>query len=253
VQFLDRFHADQQRPSREPQVGLDGYISTPGDQLRVRLRLEHRDALVQRRRTRKTGHRECLKLAYRRVEAIAEVPVRRADHGVRGVANRPVARASTQVAARRQRVAWTVAIAPMLLREQAHHEAGRAVAALRTAAGRHRLLHLGEFALLRERFDGVELTVRRRWQRHQAGIDDPIGGAALLVGDHRHGTGAALTFGASFLGSREPARPDEVEQRYVRRDLTDVNLAAVEQERDAHTPRSDPGSLIPDPGRTTSS
>jgi hypothetical protein len=39
----------------------------------------------------------------------------------------------------------------------------------------------------------------------------------------------------------------------VRRDLTDVNLAAVEQERDAHTPRSDPGSLIPDPGRTTSS
>jgi hypothetical protein len=52
----------------------------------------------------------------------------------------------------------------------------------------------------------------------------------VVVGDHRHGTRAALTFGASFLRSGQPTRPNEVEQRDVRRDVIDMNLAPVEQE-----------------------
>ena len=130
----------------------------------------------------------------------------------------------------RERIAWALAVTPMLFREQAHDEARRAVTTLRAAGSSHCLLHLGQDPVSCQRFDRVELTVGSRRKQHQAAVDDTIGGAALLLGNHRHGAGAALTFGASFLGPRQPARSDEVEQRYLRRVLTDMNVAAVQDD-----------------------
>ena len=63
----------------------------------------------------------------------------------RGVADGPVAGAAAEIAAQLVGIARAGAAGTVVLGEQAHHEARRAVAALRTAARGHRLLNFREF------------------------------------------------------------------------------------------------------------
>ena len=145
MQLGDRFDADQVRPPLAPQVRLDAEIGAAGDQRGVGIWPQHRDAFRRASTGReKPSTVDALERRRRPLEAIAEAARRRADRRQRRIANRAIAGAAAQIAGHRQRIAWPLPVAPVLLGEQAHDEARRAVAALRSAGGRHRLLHVGQ-------------------------------------------------------------------------------------------------------------
>ena len=157
---------------------------------------------------------------------------RQVVHAFRRVEDRPVAGAAAQVA--RQRVAHRLPIGPagvLVEPEQAHHEAGRAEAALRAVALDHRLLHrmqrVGRGEAL-HRVDGLAVHGR---QQADAGVDAiPREAIASRFGD-RHRARAAVALGAAFLRAGELsvlAQPRE--QGGLRRHALDLDGRAVQQE-----------------------
>ena len=94
-----------------------------------------------------------------------------------GVADGTVAGASAQIAGERHRVARAEPVGTVLLAEQAHHEPGRAVAALRSAGRGHRGLRVGEVAAIGQRLDGVDFPPGDGRHRHETAVHDPVGAA----------------------------------------------------------------------------
>src|SRR5436190_458872 len=122
----------------------------------------------------------------------------------RRVDDRTITGAATEVAG--QRIVdgaprWT--FRRFVQREQRHHEAGRAKAALRCVTFDERLLDRMQRAVVAfQALGGDELLAVERWHELNAGIDgaepDAIAGK---LSDH-DGAGAAIALGATFL------RPD---------------------------------------------
>ena len=121
----------------------------------------------------------------------------------RRVDDRPIAGAAAQIP--RQHivdfVAARAAVALVIVREQAHHDARRAKAALRAMQTRHRLLHRMQHAVFgeildRDQFGAVELAEQR-----DARIDRLVSQAAIALAHDDDGAGAAIAFRAAFFGA----------------------------------------------------
>ena len=142
--------------------------------------------------------RDRLGLARAEVVALAQLV-----HAARGIDDRPVPGAAAEVAGKHVEDALPARRAVFMIeREQGHHEAGRAEAALRAVTLDHGLLHgvqgaVGPAQVLdRDQLLAVEL-------RHEqdAGVDRAIADAIALELAQHHGTGAAIALGAAFLGA----------------------------------------------------
>src|SRR5258708_12821263 len=68
-------------------------------------------------------------------------------------------------------VAWASASGPVVFREQAYHESRSTVAALGATVFNHGPLHWGQFALLDQRFHGIDFLPRYHREEHQAAIN----------------------------------------------------------------------------------
>ena len=91
----------------------------------------------------------------------------------RRIHDRPIAGAATEIAGQHvvDGVAAGTAIARMIVREQAHHDAGRAEAALRAMQARHRFLHGMQRAVLGEVFDRDQLCAVDLAEQRDAGVN----------------------------------------------------------------------------------
>src|SRR5438105_2110782 len=156
-------------------------------------------------------------------------------HSVRGLDDRTIAGAAAQVA--RQRV---VDIAPsrparrLVEREQRHHEAGRAKAALRAVALDHRLLHRMQSAVLAaQAFDGDKRLAVERWHELDARIDSAIAQRAVVDFRRDNGARAAIAFGAAFFRARASAIFAQVLKHGARRiHVAERDDLAVERKTD---------------------
>ncbi len=130
--------------------------------------------------------------------------------------------------------ASSAAFAAVVEREHRHREARRAEAALRRVRVDQRLLHRMQRAVRgrkpvdRQHAGAIELR-----QQHQAGIDRLVVQAiAVRPADH-DGAGAAVAFGAAFLGAGQAGvEPQPVERGRGRRHARHGARLAVEQEAD---------------------
>ena len=135
----------------------------------------------------------------------------------RDVGDGPVAGAAAQVAADRFGIE-AVAARAVVLAEQADDEAGRAVAALRSAGADHRVLHrVQAVAAPARRLDGHDrLAVRPSASGHQTAVDRLDSAVARARRpQHGDGAGAALALGAALLGAGQAAGAEPLEQRDV--------------------------------------
>ena len=153
-----------------------------------------------------------------------------------GVDDRPVAGAAAEIA--RETIVDLGAVGSLALamemREQAHDNARRAKTALRPMPRGHRRLHRMQPSVVRkvlhrDQFAAVELA-----ECGDAGVDRLINQAAVVLpGDH-HGAGAAIAFGAAFLGSgRALLQPQPVEHGCLRHKPIEPNGPAFAAELDA--------------------
>ena len=116
----------------------------------------------------------------------------------RRTTDRRVAGAATEVALG----GVVIQFAAVAAREQAHHEARRAVAALRTGMIDQRLLRRMQHLAIRQRFHGEDLAPHYRAHRQQAAVHRTVVRAAIGVGlDHCDRAGAAVAVAAAFLGA----------------------------------------------------
>src|SRR5262249_19245114 len=112
----------------------------------------------------------------------------------------------------------------------------RAVAALRTAAFGHGALRFAQLTVRGQRLDGVNLPPGGHREKHQTAVDDMKGACALLRLNEGDRTCAAFAFCAAFLGTSEPLRTNEIEERHVRLGIVDADVPAVQKEIYRHAP-----------------
>ena len=127
-------------------------------------------------------------------------------------------------------IARPFAAGTVLFGEQAHHETGRAIAALGAAGVHQGLLCFGEGAVMREGLDGVDLLAGQHRQEQQAAIDGHVGAPRAVLSDYHHSASAALPFGAAFLGAGEALRAQEIEQCVLGVETPRANGPAIEKE-----------------------
>ena len=154
-------------------------------------------------------------------------------HPTRRVDDRTIAGAAAEVAGERIiNDATRRALDGLVQREQRHHEARRAKAALRAVAVDERLLDRMQRAVCAgQALDGDELLAVERRHELDARIDrakaDP---AAVKLADD-DGTGAAIAFGTAFLGSgAAQILAQKLKDRAGRVDGIERNDVAVERE-----------------------
>ena len=144
----------------------------------------------------------------------------------RRIHDRPIAGAAAEIAGQHvvDGVAAGIAAARLIVREQAHHDAGRAEAALRAVQARHRFLHGMQRAVLGEILDRDQLCAVDLAEQRDAGIDRLMHQAAVALARHHHGAGAAIALRAAFLGAgRTLLKAQPIKQRGARRKLLDAH------------------------------
>ena len=124
------------------------------------------------------------------LQAGAEPVGRRRAERSRGIGDGPVPRAAAEVAVEGTRIAGADPSRAVVLRHQAHDEAGRAIAALRSASGREGLLRRRQAIVVCKRLDGVDFAAGGHRQQHQAAVDRAVLAACLVrtvrTGSPRH-------------------------------------------------------------------
>ena len=111
--------------------------------------------------------------------------------------------------------------------EQAHHDPGRAEAALRGVSVDHRLLQRMQFAACGEILDRDQLGAVELAQEQNAGVERLVGEPAALEPRQHHRACAAIPFGAAFLRSlRSHLLPQPIENGRARGELAEINIAA---------------------------
>ena len=120
-------------------------------------------------------------------------------------------------------------------RIERHDEARRAIAALGAVAVGHGRLHRVQAAAVRQPLDGQHVGAVEVRQGQETGIDRPEGPGAFGAGGQHHRAGAAIPFGAAFLGAGEAqVFADIVQRRDVGRHVPDGVPPAVEMELQCH-------------------
>ena len=235
AQLVDRFEADEVRPARAAQVRFDAQVGAAGDDDVAPGWLasiaKHSASVVGReKRVQRARDRAAARAAPRRSQKRAG---RRRPERERRVANRTIARAPAEIARHRQRIARTDAVPAVVLGEQAHDEAGRAVAALRSAGRGHGLLRLGQLAVVGERLHGVDLVVRRPTAARAGSCSPRDTRCRPRRGDTRATAHAPHSPSAqpSFAPVR-PLRAHEIQQRRVRGGRVHAHGASVQDEID---------------------
>src|SRR5258708_22914929 len=114
-------------------------------------------------------------------------------------------------------VAWASASGPVVLREQAYRESRSTVAALGATVFNQGPLHWGQFALLDQRFHGIDFLPRYHREEHQAAINWRVNapGAVLpgvVLPDHDHGAGPAFAFRTTLFGPGQAFRTQKVKE-----------------------------------------
>ena len=130
--------------------------------------------------------------------------VRRLSTGLqRGIDDGPITGAAAEIAGERvvRRAAAQGPLAFVVESEQAHHDAGRAEAALRTVSVHHGGLNRVQFPVRREILDRDELGSVDLAEQQDAGIDGLVMHPAAAHPAQSHGAGAAIALGATFLGA----------------------------------------------------
>ncbi len=169
-------------------------------------------------------------LGHLRQAPLVPVVLRRVELG-EGVADRAVAGAAAEVAADRlgPDLAGLAALA-VVLGEEAHHEARRAVAALRAAGLDHRRLRRVQLVAVGEAVHGQHLAAGQPHRGHQARVHGEEA-AALAVRSHQHHrAGTALALGAALLHTGQAPLAQEVEQRLVGIGLAQGDGASVDDD-----------------------
>ncbi len=201
-----------------PQVGRHAEVRIPRDEFRnVILRGEFQ-TLAETAGPRESSSRgfivHGMNPRSRQIETPPQRAIRWSAERLHGVADRPVACAPAKIPAQSIGVE-TISVPAELFREHADDEAGCAVSALRSAALRHSPLHLAQ-AGFRQRFHSVDFATGGGRKGNQTTIDRLIRGAFVCGCHEQDCTGAALTFSAAFLRTRQPTAPDVVEKRDLR-------------------------------------
>ena len=164
-------------------------------------------------------------------------------HAAAGGNDRLVARAAAEIAG--QRILDAPDVRRGLVepeREERHHEARRAEAALRAVALHHRLLDRMQTAIRAfEMLDREQLAAIQRRQEADAGIDRFIAQIAAVEPPDNDGAGAAIAFGAAFLRAGHAlVEPQPVEHRQGRVAAVEFDQPVAEQEAQplTHSARS---------------
>ncbi len=125
---------------------------------------------------------------------------------------------------------------PIVLAEQADHEARSAVAALRSTGLDHRALDRVQGAVAGgDALDADNRLAVGGSQRDQAAVDRFETNAAARVGaDHGDRARAALALGAAFLAAGAARRAQPLQQRGVGVAIVDLDALPVEHEPDPH-------------------
>ncbi len=216
-------------------VHLHHEIGSAADQGRARRGDKPSEQLVEGARAREpfVGHGQ--KLGRRDVEPAPErILVRRLTQASSHVADGAIARAATQVSADGFRIV-SIAIGPVVFSEQAHHEAGSAVAALRAARCHHRALNRMQRIVSSHSLDTHDLVVGGGREQQEAAVHWLILGLPVRVfSDEDDGASTAFAFGAPFLGSGEPAAAQKLQQGDVRREAFCLHSLAVQGEARDH-------------------
>jgi len=151
------------------------------------------------------------------------------DRIQRGIGDRPVAGAAAKIS--RQTVVDRLPVrldAGMVEREEAHHDAGRAEAALRAVMGHHRLLDGVQFPAFGQIVDGDDVLAVALAKELDACIDRLVDENAVPDPARGHGAGAAIALVAALLRSlRAFAQTQIVEQRLVRADVRKLHALPV--------------------------
>ena len=112
--------------------------------------------------------------------------------------------------------------------KQAHHDAGRAKAALRAVIAGHGLLHRMQHALVGQILDGDQFGAVELAEQSDAGIDRLVDQSAVALAHDHDSAGAAIAFRAAFLGADRPLlQAQPVEQSGARRKFADPHAAAA--------------------------
>ena len=135
-------------------------------------------------------------------------------HRLGGGGDRAIAGAAAEIAGERIVDPVAVRLARLLVeREQRHHEARRAEAALRAMAIDHRLLAGMQRAVGRGQIlHRQQLLAVQRADELDAGIDRAIAQAVAVQLAQHHGAGAAIALAAAFLGADAALRAAQIVQ-----------------------------------------
>jgi len=151
----------------------------------------------------------------------------------RGVEDRPIAGAAAEIAGERVTGAGVGrGLALVVEREQAHHDAGRAEAALGAWKSDHRLLDRMETGAFGKVLDRQHLGAVDLAEQQDAGVDRLIGRRAVGPAARQdNGAGAAIAFAATLfraLGADVLSQP--VEERRAWREMVKRDSLAAEAE-----------------------
>ncbi len=200
AQLVHRFGGNQQRKCALLLVDLDAHLGRAGDQICRRMCGMEPQQIEQRRRPPKAlsagavverldggerlGQPDGEPIGGRLHVALGLPHVERVGHGV---ANRAIAGAATQISVellgdlvRRLRGH----LRPVIALEHRDHEARRTVAALRSVALDHRLLHRVQHLAGGQPLDGDHLAAGEHGHERDAAVDGAIGPPAVCVALH---------------------------------------------------------------------
>ncbi len=149
--------------------------------------------------------------------------------------DRGISRAAAEVALQGLfdcRLAWIGIAHPQPI--EAHHEAGRTEAALRTVVVHHGLLHRMQIAILAAQvLHRHHMGTVQAADKTDAGGDRVIDDFVIHEPADQHRAGAAIALGAAFLGAAQALLQSQpVEQGRIRPDLREADFLVIEDEAD---------------------
>src|SRR5262249_20798936 len=151
-----------------------------------------------------------------------------------GVADGTIARATAEVAAKLiVELVGGADVAAVVALEKGHDETGSAVAALRTVALDHVLLNRVERSVTSDALNRNDFASGHETQWDEVSVDRTIArfalGIAVNDGDR---AGAAIAFGAAFLGASQTGAAKVLEQRSIGRAVREADEPTVQRKFD---------------------
>ena len=190
---------------------LDSEVGGTGYPRRIGMRLLEPERLIdEERREKSRGHLgRCQGRTLRRKgqAVIAHAGLTQALHGA---TDRQIAGASAQIALDGVIVELTF----VATGKQAHHESGRAIAALRCMAIDHGLLYRMQGLAIGQMLHADHFAAGQEAERQQAAVDRAIAALSVCADiDQGHRASTAVAIGAAFLGTVAAGAVEPAQQR----------------------------------------